>query len=90
MFTDDKNKIEVIICVSHGNSVDASLPLWREGDYPGRNCLCYGVEYCSTTVLNCLEPGKPASRWQLQGDFGTSEHIGLGKAFIMPLDPEDY
>ena len=83
---------EVIICVSHGFSQDATLPLWhskyKAGDATSDSAwkqqmdvICYGVEYGATTIL---ELGQD-NRWTLVGDFGTSEHLGLGKATCMEI-----
>ena len=62
---------EIIICVSHGNSVDATLPMWQSKEdqekygvksWP-RKCLCFGIDYCSTSFLKCKKPYDLSTTW---------------------------
>ena len=82
---------EVIICVTHGNAFDSILPMYLskkeiekyelDGDWPPDKFTMIGVNYCAITVLKCLQvPDLKRGKWQLVGDFATSEHIGLGKS----------
>ena len=89
---------EVIICVSHGNSVDATSPMWQSKEdqekygvnmWP-RRYLCFNIDYCSTTFLKCHTPNDITTSWSVIGDFGTSEHIGLNKAEFITVEVEDY
>ena len=72
-FKQDK---EVIICLSHGNAVDAVAKLL--GYDLDKNMIL--LDYGSTTILKSEGPGK----WTLIGDFSHSDHIGLGNGEIVP------
>ena len=74
MFSADK---EVIICVSHGNSIDSVASL--TGIAPG-SMLIFGVNYGCTTILKSEVGGK----WTMVGGFAVAEHLGLENGQMIP------
>ena len=76
MFTQDK---EVIVCLSHGNAVNAVAKLL--GHDLDKNGI-YSIYYGSTSILRCDGEGK----WTLIGNYSHSEHLGLPNGEIIPED----
>jgi len=87
--------------VSHGNSIDAALPLFKSSKelakmykntktfYP-LNFFSLGIDYGATTFLKLDSWDKDgSSRWKLQGPWAFSGHIGLSEGAEIIFNEDD-
>jgi len=74
---------QALICSTHGNVMLTASQLWKESLGDTQTYFLISVNYCAIVFFKAVE-NSPESKFELLGEFCSSEHIDLGKAEVIP------